>query len=102
MDIDDIDEIKGKAFKNSLVVAILYVGLGTVSAMSVYPDSPLHGDWIYVGLLVTLPVSIVAFGVMFAEPDGYFLVLIVQVVIFLLFWLIVYRYLFKSYKKHES
>jgi len=99
MDINEINEIKGSAFKNSLIIAFLYVGLGTVAVMSVYPDSPLYGDWIYVGLLLTLPVSIIGFAVMFAEPNGYFPVLIIQLITFLLFWFILYRYLLKRYRR---
>lgn len=99
MEVDEINELKSNALKNSLIIAFLYVGLGTVTAMSVYPESPLYGDWIYVGLLLTLPVSIIGFAVMFADPNGYFLVLVVQVITFLLFWLILYRYLLKRYKR---
>jgi hypothetical protein len=99
MKADEIKALKSTAVKNSLTIAFLYVGLGTVTVMSVYPASPLYGDWVYVGLLLTLPVSIISFAVMFAEPNGYFLVLIVQSVTFLFFWLILYRYLLKRYKR---
>jgi len=99
MDIDKINELKSNALRNSLIIAFLYVGFGTVTVMSVYPYSPLYGDWIYIGLLLTLPVSIVGFAVMFVEPNGYFLVLIVQIITFLIFWFILYQYLFKKYKK---
>ncbi len=93
--------LKGNALRNSLIIAFLYVGVGTVAAMSVYPDSPLYGDWIYAGLLLTLPVSIIGFAIMFAGPDGYPLVLIVQTLTFFLFWVIAYRYLLKRYKRQR-
>lgn len=95
----EIDKLKSNAVKNSLIIGLLYVGIGTITAMSVYPDSPLYGDWVYIGLLLTLPVSIIGFAVMYAEPDGYLLVLIIQIITFLIFWFIVYRYLLKRYKK---
>ena len=98
MEADEKNELKRNTLKNSLIIAFLYVGLGTMTAMSAYPDSPLYGDWIYIGLLLTLPVSIIGFAVMFADPNGYFLVLTVQVITFLLFWLILYRYLLKRHK----
>lgn len=91
------DELKSKAFKNSLIIAFLYVGLGTLTAMSVYP--PLYGDWVDIALLVALPVSIIGMAVMYADRDGYLLVAIIQIIIFLLFWLILYRYLLKRYKR---
>jgi len=97
--MQDSKELKNRAIKNALSISFFYVGLGTVSVLSVYPDSLLYGDWIYIGLLLTLPVSVISFGVMYADPDGYLLVLIVQVVTFFVFGFILYRYLLNRYKR---
>lgn len=98
MEVHEIKDLKNNAVKNALIIAFLYVGLGTITALSVYPGSPLYGDWIYIGLLLTLPVSVIGFAVMFAEPNGYVLVLIVEIITFLIFWLILYRYLLRKNK----
>lgn len=99
MDADEISELKNNALKNSLIIAFFYVGLGTITAMSVYPDSPLYGGWVDIASLLTLPVCIVSFAIMYADPNAYVLVLIVQIVTFFVFWYILYRYLLKRYKR---
>ncbi len=99
MEANEIDELKRRAAKSSLAIGLIYVGLGTITAMSVYPGSPLYGDWIYLGLLLTLPVSVTGFAVMYAKPDVYLLVLVVQTIMFFIFWLVLYRYLLKRYAK---
>jgi hypothetical protein len=99
MEIENSRQVKNKAIKNSFIIAFLYVGLGTITVLSVYPNSPLYGDWIYIGLLLTLPVSIISFALMFADSNGYFFVLIIQTLTFLLFWFVLYRYLLKRYKR---
>jgi|SRR5882672_9056400 len=98
---DNLQELRNKAMRNSLAIAFFYVGFGTVSVLSVYPDSFLFGDWVYVGLLITLPVSIISFGIMYAEPNGYLMVLLVQLLIFLTFWFIIYKYLMNKYTSAE-
>jgi hypothetical protein len=99
MESPEIDELKNKAFKNSLTISVLYVGLGTLAVLSVYPASPLSGGWVIFALLLTLPVSVVGFGLMYADKDGYLLAFLAQVVTFLIFWVIVYRILLKKYRK---
>lgn len=99
MESYEIDELKNKAYKNSFYISILYVGLGTLAVLSVYPASPLSGDWVLFALLLTLPVSVVGFGLMYADANGYLIAFLAQVITFFIFWVIVYRVLLKRYRK---
>ncbi|MFC2104227.1 hypothetical protein ACFLS4_02600 [Bacteroidota bacterium] len=84
--------IKRKILINSLIISFVYVGIGTVSVLSLYPDGLLPtGLWAILGVLITLPVSIVSFGIMYTEPSNILLVLIVQSVIFLLFSFVIFK-----------
>lgn len=95
MEATEIKVLKRNALKNSLIIAFLYVGLSTITVVSVYPKSALYGDWIYFGLLLTLPISLIGFAVMFADPDMQDIVLIIQAFLFLLTWFTLYRELLK-------
>jgi hypothetical protein len=91
-----------KAFYDSLVVSFLYVGLGTISVISVYPGSLFYGDWVIFGFLLTVPVSFVGFAIMYAGSDGYWLALLAQGCVFFIFWFIAYRYFERKYRGEDS
>jgi|GEM_PF-7104764 len=76
--------------KSSFWRSFLYVGLATISVLSLPHDSPLHGSWMFIGIVITLPVSFISFGIMYMEPSGYYLVLLVQFIHFLLLWAILF------------
>lgn len=59
-----MESLKIKAKRKSLLVSILYVGLGTIAVLCSYP--PFYGDWVLVALLITFPVSILSFGILIA------------------------------------
>lgn len=88
-----------RALKNAFLISLGYVGIGTVSVLCVYP--PYYGDWVLIGLLLTFPVSILSFGIMYAEADAYNSVLFVQFIILLACWLLAFRYLRKKYHKED-
>jgi hypothetical protein len=79
-----------KPLYRSFLYAFLYVLLGTIALLSLYPSTPLHGDWAYWALFFTFPVTVISFAVMYADSDATALVLIVQVIMFLITWLIFY------------
>lgn len=41
--------------KNTFFISLAYVGLGTISVLSMYPGSPLFGNWVIFAVLVTYP-----------------------------------------------
>lgn len=83
----------------SFLVGFLYVGLGTLSVLGMYPDSPVYSEWSMLGVLITMPVSVLGFGIAYMESDNYELIFLVQTGIFLVFWLIVYQVWVKRSKK---
>ena len=92
-------EPQSRAFNNSLIISMAYVGLGTLSVLSLFPSFPLSGQWAWIGVLITFPVSFIGFGIAYMEPDNYVVVLLAQAVVFGLFWFIVYRLLLSRYSK---
>jgi len=83
--------------RNSFLISISYVGVGTICALGLYPDSFFHSDFSLIGILITMPVSFLAFGIAYSESDSYLLILIVQFIVFLIFWYLIYRYMKKKY-----
>ncbi|KRD11277.1 hypothetical protein ASE21_06110 [Flavobacterium sp. Root901] len=88
-----MESLKRKAKKNSLLVSLLYVGLGTIAVLCSYP--PFYGDWVLVALLITFPVSILSFGILIAGKY-YTAVIIVQLITFVIFWYLCYKFLLKN------
>ena len=85
-------------FLMSLFFSFLYVGFGTFSLIAMSPQSPVYWNWAMLGLLITFPVSFIGFGIMYVQRD-YTLLLIVQLIVFLLFWSIVYRIWMNKFKR---
>ena len=75
--------------KLALLISIIYVGLGTLSVCSIYPFDPLYGDWSFTCLILTFPVSIISFGFRYGEANLLYPVIIIQFVVFILFFLII-------------
>jgi hypothetical protein len=88
--------------KISFFISLAYVGLGTISVLSIYPSSPLYGSWVTFALIITLPVNFISVGIMYTDPTAIALILIVQLGYFLLFWFIVYRFLKSRAKKKDT
>ncbi|HDY89910.1 MAG TPA: hypothetical protein ENH82_17550 [bacterium] len=82
----------------SFFVSFLYVGFGTFSLIAMSPLSPVYWEWSSLGLLITMPVSFLGFGIMFMERN-YLLLFLIQTGVFLIFWLIVYRIWVKKARK---
>ncbi len=85
--------------KMSFFISLAYVGLGTISVLSIYPSSPLYGAWVVFALLITLPVNFISVGIMYTNPTASGIVVIIQVIYFLLFWLILYSILKRRAQK---
>jgi hypothetical protein len=90
-------ELKTKAKKISFLISVFYVGIGTLSVLSMDPDFILAGDWAWFGYLLTFPVSIIGFGIIYTEVEYVKLLIVTQSIVFLIFWLVVYRVLLKRY-----
>jgi len=88
-----MDKINSKILINSLFISFIYVGLGTVSVLSAYPSSPLYGGWVLPVMLLTLPVNVFSFGIMFSDYTAFGSVLIVQSIVFLIFWFLLFRWM---------
>ena len=89
---------KRKALLISFIISIVYVGFGTYSLLASIPSAPYHNEWSVFGLLLTLPVNFIAFGIAFSISKSLNLILLIQVFMFLLFWYLVYRYMNKKYR----
>ncbi|HWW42980.1 hypothetical protein [Pedobacter sp.] len=93
-------EIRAKLYITSLLISFLYVGLGTVCILSLSPSSRLYGEWIFPALLITLPASFISLGIAFLDADAAGLIMIIQFITFLIFWLVAFQIL-KSFKKKK-
>ncbi|WP_264536586.1 hypothetical protein [Flavobacterium sp. N1736] len=94
-----MENLKRKAKRSSLLLSLLYVGLGTIAVLCSYP--PFYGDWVLVVLLITFPVSILSFGILIAGKY-YTAVIIVQLITFVVFWYLCYKFLLKKYNKESK
>ncbi|SOE20620.1 hypothetical protein SAMN06298216_1105 [Spirosomataceae bacterium TFI 002] len=72
-----------KIRKLAFYVSASYVGFGTISVCSVYPADLFHGEWTWIGLLVTFPVSIVSAGYRYADSQRLYPVFLIQAIIFI-------------------
>lgn len=87
-----------KKSKSKLIVSFrLVCRLATVAILCSYP--PYYGDWVLLVLLLTLPVSVLGFGIMYAGPEYYLIVIGIQLIIFFVVWRLLYRYLLKKYNQ---
>ena len=76
-------------------IAACYVGFGTFAVCSVYPADTFYGGWSMWGLVITLPVTIISFGYRFAEAHTIYPVFIIQLVMFLLTFLLLSSFIRK-------
>ena len=84
----------------SFWISLLYVGLGTISVLSVYPSSPLYGGWVLIALFITFPVTCISFGIMYSDNNAQATVLVVQAVVFCVFWIILF--LWMKWKRNRN
>lgn len=79
---------------------IIYQMIALISLLSLYKSSPLydyvHTDLVLLGLLITLPINFLSFGLMYADSGMELYVIIIQSVIFLIF-LLIYKFLKKRW-----
>lgn len=84
------EHLRKRIFYQTLICSLLYVGLGTLSLLSASPSSLFYGEWVLPAMVFTLPVNVFSFGIAYSDADAIFLILFIQLVIFLIFWLILY------------
>jgi hypothetical protein len=98
-----IDKLTLPDLIKSLIISLVYVGSGTVAIMSGYPSSPLYGSWVLPVQVLTLPVNLIGGSIeMFSNPTDYNLILIIQSIVFIIFWYIVFRWLNKRRKRNSN
>lgn len=88
---------KRTAYKYSYLIAFLYVGLGTLSILSMYPDNLFFGEWAMWGLILTLPVNFIGWGILYSDSSQQTIVILIQIVVFILVGWLLFRLLFKRY-----
>lgn len=66
------------------------MGLGTFCLLSLYPDSPTYFEWSILGVLITIPVSFISYGVLYMEPNNQY-ILFIQGVMAIIFWWFIYQ-----------
>lgn len=80
----------------SFLISFIYVGIATVSVLGIYPESIFYWEGSLIGVLVTLPVSVVSFGINYSEKfTPLLLILSVQILMFVLMWILLFFYLRK-------
>ncbi|WP_313531027.1 hypothetical protein [Sphingobacterium multivorum] len=82
-------------------IALAYVGIGTLSVCSIYPDDPLYSDWSSVFLVFTFPVTIISFGYRYAEADLLYPVFIIQAIMFVVTFFVL-SHLLKTTREDEN
>jgi hypothetical protein len=75
-----------KDLRNSLLISILYVGSGTLALLFANSSNTL----IPLVLLLTIPVTVISFGIAYTQAESTMLILAVQLIVFLLFWAFLY------------
>lgn len=83
-----------KALLKSFILSFFYVGISTLSLISMSPLSGIYSEWASLGLLITILISTIGFCVMYMERD-YQVLAYIQVSIFFLIWLFGYKSLLK-------
>jgi hypothetical protein len=85
-----MNEVTRRNIRKSFFISLAYVGLGTVSVLPLLQNTFLDGDWRVFATLLTLPVNFFSVAIMISDSKAIGLVLVVQLIYFLLFWLILY------------
>lgn len=75
-----------KDLRNSFLISFAYVGAGTLALLFIYSTHVL----VPIVLLLTIPVTFIGGAIAYTEKDGTLPIMIVQLVMFLLFWRILY------------
>ena len=91
-----MENAKKRAWNNSLIISSIYVGIGTIAVLCSYP--PYYNDFVLVMQLLTFPAIILSFGILIAGKY-YLAVILIQIIIFFIFWFICYQLMLKRYLK---
>jgi hypothetical protein len=101
-----MDAMTIKALKKSFFITLAYVGSGTVTLLIMCSGMDNPGDIINglltIILFVTLPVTGISFAVIYSDKNAVHAVLLIQSIIFLLFWLIAFAILNRKNKINSN
>jgi hypothetical protein len=98
-----MDSLRIRAQKNSLNISLIYVGFGTLLLFVPGSNNELIAT-IHSGLvLLTIPVAIVGWIITYTKADRPILIMLgIQLLSFLAFWFIAFRYLLKKYEREAK
>jgi hypothetical protein len=66
-----------------LFISLIYVMISTISIFSLYPRDLMFNNYSIYGLIFTFPISIFSFGVRYANPEIFYPILGIQVLMFI-------------------
>jgi hypothetical protein len=99
----NMNESRQRYVKISFLIALAYVGVGTICVLPIFNNTALDGDWRVFVIFCTLPVNFVSVAILYAGlPNAIALISVVQVGYFLLFWLVVHRIIRRRAKRREK
>ena len=67
--------------------------MGTLAVCSIAGSDLLYGEWSLYALILTFPVTIISFGYRYAEANYLFPVFIIQLIMFLITFLILSNFI---------
>jgi hypothetical protein len=62
----------------SFWISLIYVCLSIISICSIYPDDMFYGNWAWIGIIITFPISIISFAFRFSRSDIIYPIFIIQ------------------------
>jgi len=98
-----VNKIVSTAFKKSFFITLAYVGSGTVAVMCLGlsgNSGEIISGLMTIILLLTIPVTWISFAIMYSDAHAYSTVLVVQSIMFLLFWAVLFLIINKRLKKN--
>jgi hypothetical protein len=84
---------KEEARTKSTIITTVYCGSALLALLSAFPNSIFNGFWVYIVMLLTIPVSFIGFGIIYSMKQSLLPLLIAHTIVSFIFWLLVYNYL---------
>ncbi|GAB3900642.1 hypothetical protein [Spirosoma agri] len=97
-----MDTLKAKAF----TISLAYVGIGTLALFIVGTKSIMQNELasilIPIITILTLPVCFLGFGVLYGGENNEWIALLVQLIVFILFWQMLTKYMLSRNKYADT
>ena len=82
-----------KLNKKAFAIALLYVGLGSIAVMSIFPNDIFYSEYSFLLILVTFPTNILSLMVRYSCADCFIYIGFVQIA-FLGIWYMILKSIF--------